>query len=202
MRMYGFILPLIALMFSSCLETEDPDTCKNVETKQITAVRVISKIRVKEIKAIANQSILCRNDYELLHVKEKNEGFYHTSDIDSITYFQNKDWFVSIGCYIKYDGNEKKEHNVLQIKNDDGINVLDIDSLLIGKTIIFVISELDTAWLFSYKSSLLVNEDPDYNFSASTRMGCHDGYCFVSLPITENEFCFDKNNENMRYLFE
>lgn len=191
MKIGRILLTFCTFILASCLETEDPDTCNRIDTKRLTAINIISRTRVKEIKAVVNQNTLCSNNYELLYVKEKNENLYRLSDIDSLDFFQNKDWFVSSGCYIKNDSVMKNQKIMLQVIKYDRIDVLDIDEFLIGRTSISVILESDTSWFFSHDSSLMADGNPEYNFSISTRKGCHDGYCYVSLPMHEEELCFD-----------
>ena len=77
MRMYRFILPLIALMLNSCLETEDPDVYNCIDTSQIVGIDVISKKRVREVKAYTDDGILCESANELLFRKNNDEQSYH-----------------------------------------------------------------------------------------------------------------------------
>ena len=192
MNAFRFFSIFSVFVFVSCLETADPNVTTCINTNQIAGIGVISTTRVKKLTVYADAETLCSNDYELLYVKKKNEQFYHLSNIDSITNFKQDDWFVSMGCYIKYHDDMNNKKNVLYILKGEEEIELNIDGLLEGEADLTIISERDTAWLFSYRTSLMVNGNPYYNFSVSSRMGCRDGYCFVSLPITEKELCFDK----------
>ncbi len=178
-------------MLASCLETEDPDGCDNyMDTNQITIISIISTTQVKVVKAYAGDSILCESISELLFRKSQEEHFYHYSSNEEKIDSEHEDWFLKLGCYIKHNASSfEDKHVIFQIWKDDVLKELDIDSLLIGKRQVFAVAEQDTAWLFSYESSLLADGNQDYNFSISSRMGCHNGYCFVSLPIIEKALC-------------
>lgn len=193
MKTHRFFLMFWMLMLASCLETEDPDGCNYIDTNQITVISIISTTQVKVVKAYAGDSILCESISELLFRKNKDEQFYHYSCNEEKINPEHEDWFLKLGCYIKHNASSfEDKHIVFQIWKNDVRKELDIDSLLIGKKHVFAIAEQDTAWLFGYGSSLLVDSNQDYNFSISTRMGCHDGYCFVSLPITEKVLCDER----------
>src|SRR5574344_795494 len=189
-RLFLFVL---MFMLVSCLETADPDVCGNyINTNQITAVSVISTTQINGVKAYTDNKVLCENVNELLYRKKKDEQFYHYSYNEEDVNPEYEDWFVELGCYVKHDADIENKSVFFQFEENGKLNVLNIDSLLIGKTNVFAISERDTAWLFSYRSSLSVDDDPDHNFTNSSRMGCRDGYCFVSLPMREKELCFDR----------
>ena len=122
----------------------------------------------------------------------KNLNYTFFSDIDSINDFENRNWFISIGCSIKYDYDIKNKRVSLQISKNNDVFILELNDLLVGKEIVNVFTEQDTTWLLRYENNPTINKDPDYDFSAFTLMGCRDGYCFATLPITDNEYCFDK----------
>lgn len=201
MRMVRHILPLLAFVLASCLETVDPvlDIC--FDTNQIVGVGVISKTRVEGVKAYTGDDILCESTHGLFFKKNGDEQLYRYSYDDTTVNFEQEDWFVSIGCWF-YDEEMENKQVAFQITKDEGINVLDLEGFLVGKTNVFVISEQDTAWLFSYSGSMVNNGGSSYNFSSSTRMSCRDGYCFVSLPIWESVVCFEEMDESTSYLFE
>jgi|P827metagenome_2_1110787.scaffolds.fasta_scaffold00287_26 hypothetical protein len=188
MSLYFFSL-CIVLILISCTYDNTPQEC--TKTDQIIGIRIISTTRINEIKVTKNNEILCSNNYELLFVKKDNDSLYSPSDIDSINNLGNSIWFISIGCNIKYDHDIRSNQVSLQISKKNETSSLDLNNFLVEKKIINVFSEQDTAWLFSY-SNPTISTNPDYDFSAFTLMNCHDGYCFASLPITDNEYCFDK----------
>ena len=192
MNAFRFFPIFSVFVFVSCLETADPEVCGNyINTNQITVVSVISTTRINGVKAYTDSSILCESISELLFRKNKDEQFYHYSYNEEEINPEHEDWFIKQGCNIIHNADMEKKV-FLQILKDNELDLLNLDGLLIGKTLVFAISEQDTAWLFSYKTSLLIDDNPDYNFSISSRLGCRDGYCFVSLPITEKELCFDR----------
>lgn len=200
MRMARYILPLFAFVLASCLETVDPvlDIC--FDTNQIVGIGVISKTRVEEVKVYTVDNILCESNHGLFFRKNKDEKLYRYSS-DTTVNSEQDDWFFSIGCWY-YDEEMENKQVAFQITKDDGINVLDLEGFLVGKTNVFVILEQDTAWLFSYSGSMVNDGGSSYNFSPSTRMGCRGGYCFVSLPIWEREVCFEEMDKSTSYLFE
>ena len=61
-----------------------------------------------------------------------------------------------------------------------------------GGQITNIITEKDTVNWFSQDENFVVPYFSDYKSPLlSIRLGCRDGYCFASLPITESEFCYD-----------
>ena len=202
MNIYKSLFLFFTFALTSCLETEDPDTYNCIDSNQVAAISVISTTQVSDVRAYTDEKILCKSNTELFFKKNKDDQFYHYSYNDEEVDSEYEDWFVKLGCYIKHNASLKSKDVFFQIKKANQLDEIKVDSLLKGKEHIFVISEQDTAWLFSFEISLLNDGDPDYNFSISSKLGCHGGYCFVTLPISEKEFCFDKNNENMKYLFE
>ena len=77
------------------------------------------------------------------------------------------------------------------IKGD--INNIETDFTVIGGNYINVIPEQDTAEGFGYEENPIrpffdVFDSP----ASSNRAGCYDGYCVATVPIVEEEYCYDK----------
>ena len=69
---------------------------------------------------------------------------------------------------------------------------IDISEFISGGQITNIITEKDTVNWFSQDENFVVPYFSDYKSPLlSIRLGCRDGYCFATLPITESEFCYD-----------
>lgn len=202
MPLHRFFIFLFILTLSSCLETEDPNKVDCIDTNQITAISVISRKHIKEIKVFIENDTLCKSNSELLYVKKLNKQYYHYSYENCTSCSESNDWFVRMGCYIKQTKEIENGQVYLLLDQNEEPTILKINDLAFPKSIITLVSELDTSWLFSHEENMTINKEPDYNFFISSHLGCYNDYCLVSLPISQNEFCFDTNNENMKYLFE
>lgn len=163
LRKSRILFAFCSLMLVSCV---DPYKCTNeINTNQITVISVISTKPVKSVKAYMGDKVLCEGVNELLYRKNKEDLLYHYTYDEGKIDSEREDWFVVYGCYVIHDTTVKNGKVYFDVEENDSINVLDVDDLIMGKTHIYAISLQDTAWLFGYKSSLLVNDAQNYDFS-------------------------------------
>ena len=71
--------------------------------------------------------------------------------------------------------------------------IISIDKPFSSNNMINIIPESDTAEWFGYKENPIrpffdVFDSP----ASSNRAGCYDGYCVATLPMADNDFCYDK----------
>lgn len=90
-----------------------------------------------------------------------------------------------------FDGVELGKSKLsLQVFSDEKEVRIETDYVVAGGYNVNIISEQDSSMWFSYKKNPLdlINNVPD----RTTRNGCYDGYCVMTLPIVLDRYCYDK----------
>lgn len=186
-------------LFCGCYDGET----ECYDTKEYISISILSTTKIDSVDIYLNGEQVCHIDYAYHFVKPANNEYFYDEDFhktlsgedlcDSLE--ECPSWY-DLGCYLRKPPNKiRAQDTLVSMHVFEGLQRKEQKIIIpaIGGNNINVISEQDSVMWFSYKENPIrpfasVFDSP----AASNRAGCYDGYCVATVPIVEEEYCYDK----------
>ncbi len=180
------IFVILVLAGCNCFESE----C--FSSDEYFELSYISSSKVDSVDFFLDGRHVCHLDSAMFLVKDSTTGFFFWESEyggDSLMWF-------AFNCFLgrpKDKINVSSVHLGMRIFNKGNEKEIYVNSTFDGGFAINIIPVQDTVIWFSYTDNPIRPFFSYFNAPASSkRIGCFDGYCVVSLPIMEDQFCHDK----------
>ena len=197
-KIYLALTTAICGLFCGCYDGE----IECYDSREYLIVNILSATNIDSAMISINESQKCYLNEIRLYAKLESEEFFYdegvnknVTDIERCDSVEKCFFWKSAGCILGHSDKIDIDTNYISILLFDGSQekIINIDKPFSGRNIINIIPESDTAEWFGYKENPIrplfdVFDSP----ASSNRAGCYDGYCVATVPIVEEEYCYDK----------
>ena len=199
-----FIYFSLFIVLLGCTPYEDPSETECFDSDDFLSIRLITTANIDSVQFYLNEQYVCQGQ------TSANQKIILCNDSTkrSPVYIQPTSQKISDHCVVSesypiwnvflcgitpFDDVKPNSNELgIQIFFNDTTTHIKTGLITTGRTRINIVPEQDTTKWFSYDENPI--DVTLHSSDMSKRTGCFEGYCITTLPMTEKEFCYEKDS--------
>ncbi|MBQ3716018.1 MAG: hypothetical protein II892_10670 [Fibrobacter sp.] len=199
-----FIYFSLFIVLLGCAPYEDPSETECFDSDDFLSIRLITTANIDSVQFYLNEQYVCQGQTNasqkiiLCNDSTKRAPVYIQPTSQKISDHcvvseSYPIWNVFLCGITPFDDVKPNSNELgIQIFSNDTTTHIKTGLITTGRTRINIVPEQDTTKWFSYDENPI--DVTLHSSDMSKRMGCFEGYCVTTLPMTEKEFCYEKDS--------
>lgn len=199
-KIFLVLATAICGLFCGCYEGVDVEC---FDSKEYISIHILSTTKIDSADIYLNGEQVCHINNAYHFVKPASKEYFYDKDFHKVLTGEDlcdslekcPSWY-NLDCYLRKPPDKiRTQDTIVSMHLFEGLQKKEQNIIIpaMGGNNINVISEQDSVIWFGYKDNPMISFSEDFRSPASSnRAGCYDGYCVATLPIVEEEYCYDE----------